>query len=172
MLFFWLPFFTGIQQIYRPNTKGIQKSKLSKALEYKASKNWIVTSMNPVYARVCPMEIWLLTERYRQLKRCYGGMWMTDTKNASSIRILHKGTRRSILRLDMSFRMLSYAASGDFVFFAFFVVSYDCIKVGRVFSIFPAMASFIMSWKAGRCSMFVPLKPSSEYHSYPVLLGG
>ena len=60
---------------------------------------------------------------------------MTDTKNASSIRILHKGTRKSILRLDMSFRMLFYAASGDFVFFVFFVVSYDCIKVGRVFSV-------------------------------------
>ena len=30
-----------------------------------------------------------------------------------------------------------------------------------IISIFPAMASFIMSWKAGRCSVFVPEKPSS-----------
>ena len=28
--------------------------------------------------------------------------------------------------------MLFYAASGDFVFFAFFVVSFDCIKVGTI----------------------------------------
>ena len=46
------------------------------------------------------------------------------------------------------------------------------IDLDMIMSIFPAMASFIMSWKAGRCSVFVPLKPSSEYASYPVLFGG
>ena len=30
-----------------------------------------------------------------------------------------------------------------------------------IMSMRPAMASFIMSWKAGRCSVLVPEKPSS-----------
>ena len=46
--------------------------------------------------------------------------------------------------------MLFYAASGDFVFFVFFVVSYDCIKVGRVFSIPLSGASAPSSMSSGR----------------------
>ena len=45
---------------------------------------------------------------------------MTDTKNASSIRILHKGTRKSILRLVVSFQDTFLCRQREFRLFRLF----------------------------------------------------
>lgn len=56
--------------------------------------------------------------------------------------------------------MLFYAASGNFVFFAFFVVSYDCIKVGRFFSI-PLSGASAPSSMSSRRLLLAPVTKAS-----------